>query len=285
MIVGWPGTAKTGSLACLANAGFKLRILDYDGNTEPLFTYVQPDKLENIDILTFEDKLRAGPQFVEVSGIPTAFADGLKAMDHWKYKDEEGNEVDLGRSKDWGPDTIVVLDSLTSMGDAAKRRAMAMQNRTPLNFRHSDWGLAMGEQEAFIEKMTSKNNRFHVVIISHLKMIGPKDVEKGDDDLTKDLKEQAAELVKTRLFPSALGHALPPKIGGHVPTLILAESLVKGSSVRRILRTFPTPEIDIKVPAPDLPPTLDIADGMLKIFETLTGGIDKCLLPTTTKTS
>src|ERR1700692_1276245 len=34
MVVGYPGTAKTGSLASLLNAGFKIRMLDYDGNIE-----------------------------------------------------------------------------------------------------------------------------------------------------------------------------------------------------------------------------------------------------------
>lgn len=269
MIVGYPGTGKTGGLAALANAGYKLRILDFDGNLEPLIQFTDPDKLENIDILSFQDKLRSGQKFVEVAGLPTSFGDAFKAMDRWKYTDEDGEEIDLGQSKDWGADTVVVLDSLTAMGIAAKRRAMAMLNKTPLNTTQQCWGLAMQDQEAFIEKLTSPANRFHVIVTAHLKMIGPKDITAGDDALTKELKEKAAEVVKTRLFPSALGVALPPMIGGHFPTLILAETEFKAGKDRRVLRTKPRPELDLKVPAPNIPATLPLEDGLLQIFEAL----------------
>lgn len=280
MIVGYPGAGKTGCLACLVDAGFKLRVLDFDGNLAPLLRFTRPDALPNIDIVNFEDRLRAGPKVAEPVGLPTAFSDAFKMMDHWKYKDpESGEEIDLGRpSQDWGPDHIVFLDSLTSMGRAAKRRCLAMSNRTTLNARRQDWGTAMAEQEAFIERLTSTRNRHHVIVAAHLKMIGPKDVEQADDDLTKVLKERVAEIVPTRLFPSALGHALPPEIGGHFPTLLLVEPEYKpGGKVRRVIRTIPRPELDLKVPAPDVPPTLDISDGMVQIFNAITGGIDKCL--------
>lgn len=278
MLTGYPGAGKTGALACLANAGFKLRILDYDGNLEPLLQYTRPECLHNIDIISLEDELRGGLKTMETVGLPTAFADGLKAMDRWRYKDPvTGEDVDLGKSKEWGPDHVVVLDSLTAMGKASMRRVEAMTNKTPLNRTDGTWGTAMAEQDAFIEKLTSSRNRFHVIVTAHLKMIGPKDLRQGDSDLTKEIKERQAELVPTRLFPSALGRALPPEIGGHFPTLLLVECEHKGSKTRRVIRTLPRPELDVKVPAPNLPSELDIEDGLLRIFDKLTGGVAKCL--------
>lgn len=271
LIVGYPGAAKTGSLASLANAGYKLRILDYDGNIEPLLQYVDEDKLANIDVIQLEDKLRSGQRYIEPLGIPTAFADGLDMMDEWKYRDPEtGEEISLGKSKDWGPDTIVVVDSLTSMGRAAKRRAMKMLNKTPLNFTQQAWGLAMADQEAFIEKLTSTKNKFHVVVLAHLKMVGPKDTLKDDDDLTKELKERAADIIPTKLFPSALGVALPPEIGGHFPVIVKADFKVIGKTVKRFLRTVPTADLDLKVPLKGLDAEVDLSDGLLKILEALT---------------
>jgi len=44
------------------------------------------------------------------------------------------------------------------------------------------------------------------------------------------------------------------------------------------------PELDLKVPALDVPATLPIEDGLLTIFEKLTGGIEKCLRNTTANT-
>lgn len=272
MIVGYPGTGKTGSLVSLINAGYKVRYLDFDGNVDPLLLYADPDKLVNVDIINLQDSLKDAGGYIGVNGLPTAFARGLKLLDSWKYKDEDGAEVDLGRSKDWGPDTIVVVDSLTRMGDAAFRRALGLLNRTPANVTQQVWQLAMKEQEAFIDKLTNASNNFHVVVLAHLSIISPKDITKDDADLTKDIKEQVAELIPARLFPSALGQKLPPKIGGYFPTLILAEAEFKGNTPTRKLKTQTKPELDLKVPAKDFPASVDIADGLLKIFNAITPG-------------
>lgn len=274
MVLGYPGTAKTGSLASLINAGYKIRMLDFDGNIEPLLTYVDPKFFPNVDVVHLADKLRQGERYIEPDGIPTAFQRGLKLMDSWKYKDGDV-EVDLGRSKDWGPDTVVVVDSLTSLGDAAFRRAMVLQNKTPGNITQQVWMLAMQEQNAFIEKLTNPDNRHHVIVLSHLKMISPKDIAKDDDTMTKELKEKAAELIPTRLYPSALGQNLPPIIGGHFPTIVLAESefTPRGEAIRK-LKTKPRPELDLKVPSPTVEKSYDVTDGMLKIFDLITAGND-----------
>ena len=284
MIVGYPGSGKTGALCCLADAGFKIRVIDFDGNYDPLLKFTSEGGLHNIDIVTLEDKMRGGPKCVETSGIPTAFAEGLRMAKHWKYKHPvTGDEVDLGATKDWGRDHILVVDSGTGCGRAAFRRTVAINNRTPMNTRDSDWGLAMGDQDKFMEMLTSTENRFHVIVNFHLKIIGPRDVRKGDSDLTKELKEQVAQLVPHRLFPSALGHALPQTIAEHFPTVLLAESECRQGKVKRKLITLPRPELDLKVPAPEMPAILPLETGLLTVFEALTGGVEKCLL--TTKTS
>lgn len=269
LIVGYPGAGKTGALASLLNAGFKMRYLDFDGNIEPLMLYADREKLANLDIMYFEDKMRVGAQFMEPVGIPTAFKEALDAMDHWKYTEQDGTVVDLGASKDWGPETIVVLDSLTAMGEAAFRRAMKLSNKTPMNTTDRVWGLAMAEQLAFIQKLTSFNNKFHVIVLAHLKMISPKSERSGDSDLTKELKEQVANLLPTRLYPSALGWQLPQVIGGEFPTLLEIVATVKAGQVKRVIKTVPRVDLDVKVPAPNLPKELDITDGMLTIFKAL----------------
>lgn len=277
MIVGYPGTGKTGAIASLANAGFKIRMLDYDGNYESLLNFTKPEMLPNIDIISLEDKLRAGVNFIEPNGVPDAFAKGLKAMDNWEYE-EDGEKVSLGRSRDWGMDTVVVLDSLTSMGVSAFRRAMVMQGKSPGNITQQVWMLAMNEQDQFIEKLTSPHNRFHVVVLAHLKMISPKDIQKGDDPLTQELKREVADLIPTKLFPNALGQNLPPTIAGHFPTVLLAENDFKnGNLIGRKLKTQSKPELDLKVPAKNLPKDFDLETGLLKVFEMITPGVEACL--------
>lgn len=272
LAVGYPKAGKTGMLAVLANAGFKLRILDFDGNLEPLLLHLKPEAYSRVDAIYFEDKLRKGAQFIEPVGIPTAFTNALNAMDEWKYTEEDGTEVNLGASKDWGPDTIVVLDSLTKMGDAAFRRAYKMLGKNPSNITQQVWMLAMNEQAAFIEKLTSNINKFHVIVLAHLKMISPKDIQKGDEDLTKELKQRVADLVPTRYFPRALGQELPQVIGGEFPTLIQVKAKYRGNKAIRVIETVANESIDLGVPAPDLPAELPLETGMLTIFKALSPG-------------
>lgn len=269
LLVGYPGSGKTGSLASLLNAGFKMRYLDFDHNLEPLFRWTNPDKLANLDFMQFEDKMRQGGKFMEPIGIPTAFPDALKAMDNWKYTEEDGTVVDLGSSKTWGLDTVVVLDSLTKMGEAAFRRAMKLLNKTPMTTTDRVWGLAMAEQAAFIDKLTSPSNGFHVLVLAHLKMIGPKDIRNGDTPLTEDIKKQAANLMETRLYPRALGRELPQTIGGEFPIIIEFTKKILGTKVTRYLNTTPRAELDLKYPGVTLPDNLDISNGMLQIFKAL----------------
>lgn len=274
MVVGFPGTAKTGMLASLLNAGFKIRMLDFDGNIDPLLQYADQSMLGNLDVVYLEDKLKARSQFIEPIGIPKAFTTALDLMDEWKYTDEAGHEVNLGKSEDWGPDTIVVLDSLTKMGDAAKRRAMKLLNKTPANTTDRVWGLAMQEQSAFIEKLTSANNRFHVIVLAHLKIISPRDIRDGDSQLTQHIKEQMADVVPTRFYPRALGWQLPQEIGGEFPVILEAEKVTKGGKTVRTLNLEPKVLLDVKFPGPypEGKSRLDISDGMLRVFEALSPG-------------
>ena len=281
-ILGYPGAGKTGALACLANAGFKLRILDYDGNLEPLVQYTKPECLKNIEVAQLKDKFRSGQKTIEPVGIPDAFSRGFKLMDNWKYKDGD-TEVDFGKSKDWGRDTIVVLDSLTSMGDASYYRAMALSNKTQQTMTDAAWGLAMKEQEGFIRRLMDENNPHHTIVLSHLKMITPRTARKGDDDLTIKIKNDIGELVPTRLFPSALGWALPQDIGKHFPVILMLETIHgAGGRCKRVFRSVPRPELDLKYPVlnPDTSDKLGVDDGLLKVFDALTGGIDNCLKET-----
>lgn len=277
LLAGYPGAGKTGSLAALANMGYKIRYIDFDGNYSPLLKFTKPEFLKNIDIQTFEDKLRAGGQFIETVGLPKAFAEAVKSMDQWKYTEADGTVVDLGASKDWGCDTIVVLDTLGGMGTASFRRVRSLLNKTPLNTTQQVWGMAMAEQEAFIEKLTASNNKFHVIVLSHLKIVAPREANKDASDALKEQTEKVMEIIPARLFPNALGQGLPQTIGGHFPTLVLIEPEYKpGGKVRRVIRTQPRPELDLKLPAILENSTLDISTGLADIFRALAPPLSGC---------
>lgn len=297
LIAGHPGSAKTGSLTALSDAGFKLRILDYDGNTLPLQMYGTPEGKARIDAVHLGDKLSTSGDFIEVKE-PTGFKDGLRLMDQWRYDRFEGVDrvmgrpkkhfktgetipddppargevIDLGSSKDWGPDTVVVLDSLTAMGDTAMSKAMHLMNRTKMDNTDRVYGVAMGEQKDFLKKVRQPGNRFHFIVFAHLKMIGPQNYREGkggDSEIMKQIKKEQSDLITTRWYPTALGRALPQEVSRLFPVQLLYENVEIHGTVRRQIWTAPRIEVDLKMPSLDISKSLPISDGLLTVFKAL----------------
>jgi hypothetical protein len=267
LIPGYPGAGKTSSLAALANMGYKLRILDYDNNIRPLIAYTNPNA--DVDVVTIEDTMRMAVDGTLVpNGIPMGYKMGLDMLDEWKYTAKDGTEVNLGRTADWDHTHVLVLDSITSQGTCAMRRALSLNNRTAANRRSQEWGLAQQLQLEVLKRLVSKRNNFHVIVLSHIKPVGPKDIGQDDDNLTIKLKERAASLIPTRLYPTAIGNALPPEIPGLFDTVLLAERRIdtKGN-VSRVLTVETGPELDVKVAAKNFPSTLPIETGLRTLFE------------------
>src|SRR5215813_3439304 len=116
VFIGDSKSGKTGALASLVLAGYKLRILDYDNGLDVLAQIVKRDKpelLKNVEFVTLQDKLVSTPVGLTVDGTATAFVNGLKLLDHWKW-----GETDLGPPAKWGKECILVIDSLTFMATA-----------------------------------------------------------------------------------------------------------------------------------------------------------------------
>lgn len=272
LLIGDPGTGKTGGLAPLVDAGYSVRALMFDkvANIQPLFGYSAPEGHSRISVFACEDAIvgtAATPMTVKT---PRAYSNALAQLNDWKEADSDGAIRSLGNAADWGPDTILLVDSITALGEAAMRRTLGLMSRTVFNRRIQDWGTAAAEQQAFIELITSGAMKCHVVVTSHLKMIGPKTVEKDDDETTKSVKAAQAEVVPTRLYPSALGQGLPRTVAQFFPTVLLFENKFVGERPVRIIRTVPRPEIDVKVAA-KLPAELPLETGMLTVFEALSG--------------
>jgi hypothetical protein len=81
LYIGDSGTGKTTSLLSLVQAGYKLRIYDFDNLLAPLISVARakaPDKLDSIEFMSFRDQITttaAGP----IVPSPQAFVAGLKA--------------------------------------------------------------------------------------------------------------------------------------------------------------------------------------------------------------
>lgn len=272
---GYPGTGKTGSLASLANSGrYNLRILALDGNTTviPLLRYVKPEWHKNVEVFVPpRDVVRVGAERSETVGIPKRFNITMNMLDSWKYKKADGTEVDLGRPKEWGPSEVLVIDNMTEVSSDAFRHVLFGAGRVQKGPRQRDWGTAQEVIRAMIELLASDLVPCNVVVISHLKMIGPPRPDEDDTEEERVHKSALREIIPFRLCPLVIGQALSGEIARYFPFSLLYERQVIGSSVKRMIVTKPREAADAKLPL-ELPTELPIETGLLSIFDAVHGG-------------
>lgn len=272
---GRPGTRKTGALCALLNTGrFRLLLADYEGNTRPLFTYTKPEFHQNIIVARLRDKMvmPVGNEIARTMGTPTAFREGWRLMDKFVGEvGQTGKTTEAGSVDDWGPETILALDSLTSMGEAAMRRVLALNSRTIQSRRKQEWGVVQDEIAAFFSQLEAVST-CNIYVTSHLKMVGPKLIEEDPkqgitQDIAAEINEQTVDVVPTRLYPTPPGTSLAQVLTGKFDTALLFETETVNGKTKVVIRTTPQPAVDVKVPVEGLPDTLDANTGLLTIFD------------------
>lgn len=246
LVLGDSKSGKTGALASLVAAGYKLRILDLDNLLDVLKGYILrecPHLIDNVEYRTLRDKHKTGPEGPMIDGAPLAFSRALKMLDNWKYDD-----VDLGRPGEWGPDCILVLDSLSRLCDAAYdfRLPLAIRGRSGEIDLRAVYGDAQDAVESTLADLTAEHFRTNVIVIAHIVYQETPDGIKG--------------------FPQGVGQKLSPKIPQYFPTVI--RFFNKGG--KRSIKTTSTPMIDLANPKPfDMLPEYSIETGMADIFAVL----------------
>lgn len=228
LIEGDSGSGKTGALASLVKAGYKLRILDMDNGLDVLKAYVQhecPENLDNVEFRTLRDKRKASADGPIIDGSAKAFVSAIKMLDLWKYDD-----VDLGKPAEWGADCILVVDSLTMLSDAAFdfREPLTPRGKSGDYDKRATYFDAQGAIENVLALLTSESFRTNVIVISHIKYIDlPNGEKKG--------------------YPSSVGSALSPRIPTYFNSVALCETKAGG---KRTIKTVASAMIDLKNPKP-----------------------------------
>jgi hypothetical protein len=255
--IGDSGKGKTGALAALAEAGFKLRILDYDNGVGILASLLKSKPaLANVIYEPCLDEYQTVGQKILPKGMPTAFSKGLNMLSKWKSKDG----TDLGAVSSWGKDTILIIDSLSHMSNAALQYVLAINNRSGEHPWQSDWGQAMDMIEAMLKILYSDQIKCHVIVNAHITYIGEQ----------RDKKTQEV-LIPGKPYPNTLGQKLPPKIGQYFNTML---EFTTSASGKRIIRTQPSGDLGVKSEILGVPKELPLESGLADFFK-LAGQLPK----------
>ena len=252
LLIGEAMSGKTGSLVSLVKAGYKLRILDYDNKLDVLKYYVRhecPDLIGNIEYVPLRDKRKTTPVGSVIDGKPKAFIEGMKLLDNWKYTDDNGKEVDFGKPSEWGPDVILVIDSLSRLCDAAFdfREPLVPVGKSGERDMRAVYGDAQDAVEMLLATLTSKTFQTNVIVIAHI-----------------TYQDQADGTTKG--FPQGVGQKLSPKIPQYFPSAVLYTN----KSDKRTIKTNSTPLIDLANPAPfKMEKSYPIESGLADFFAVL----------------
>lgn len=244
LYLGLPTKGKTGSLTSLVAAGYKLRILDFDNKLSVLKHFVNeqcPDKMGNIDAETLRDKYRATSGGIQCSS-PKAFTRASELMTKWS---------DGTVPAEWGLETIFVIDSLSSYGQASLNWATAL-NPSAKDARNWYWTAQKGV-ESQLALCTSEDFGPHMIAIAHIKW--------DEDENTSERKGYA----------NVVGSALGPLVGRYFNLIIMADTVGAGPKTRRIIRTVNTNTVDLITPAPfKIEAELPLESGLATLFAQLT---------------
>ena len=249
LLIGDAKTGKTGSLVSLVEAGYKLRILDFDNLLDSLKYQVLrrcSDLLDTIEYRTLRDRYKPTPLGPKLDGKAQAFVSAMKLLDHWTY-----DTTDFGKPADWGPETILVIDSLSRLCDAAYdfHSSIATPGRSGEIDNRSIYGAAQDAIEMVLSNLTSEAFRTNVIVIAHI-------AYQDQPDGTK------------KGFPQGVGQKLSPKIPQYFSSVILYTNVRD----KRTIKTNSTALVDLANPMPfEMSPELPIETGLATFFETLRG--------------
>lgn len=247
LFIGDSGTGKTGALASLVKEGYSLVILDFDNGLDILVNLLMEEPnadelLSRVTYATCTDKFKAINGNLVPDGQPKAYATAMKLLTNWKTDDE-----DLGAATTWDDKTILVVDSLTFMSNAAFRYVDFINNfKDP----RMTYGSAMSLIEDTLGLLYSDAIKCNVIVNSHIAFI------ETDSGTNKG-------------YPSSIGKALSPKIPRYFNTVLQAKVVGAGASAKRKIRTVPDGSIDIKtaiVPG-KLPNELPLETGLADFFK------------------
>lgn len=263
LLLGDSGSGKTGALASLVEAGYNVRVADFDSGLDILANVLRaknPDLLSQVSYETLTDPVK----FVNGRPIPTigAWIKLGKILTDWPGG--------LGNITTWTPKDILVVDSLTFAGKAATRFVCQLQGRGADIPQLQDFYEAQRLVERMLEGLYSDNVICNVIVISHVKEIGKEHTVMDSKGRPVRIEEEGS---RKGYAETGTGKALSPTIGRYFNAVLLADIEGTGQATRRLIRTVPHLNIGLKNPAPgSVKPSYPLATGLAEYFQAVRNG-------------
>lgn len=242
--IGESGTGKTGALASLAKASYRLWILDFDNGLDILAAALADDKeaLARVTYETLEDPVSM------TNGVPR-----LKPpMTAWK---SAGITLEKWGANSFTSSDIVVIDTLTSMSSAAFNEALVLGGRLNQRPQQNDYGWMADSVLLFIDAISGSNAPFNLIVNTHVRYLA------NDAD---------AEIL--RGLPNAKGQQISKDIGKFFNTVVLSRTKGSGPAAKRVISTQPQGIIEVKTSNPfGVKPEYGIETGLAELFRDILG--------------
>ena len=237
------GSGKTGALASLVDAGFNVRVLDFDNGLSVLRGHIKNrENIKNVHFVDgLQDKIKLVAGRVGIVKAP-AFQRAMDALDTGGEK--YWGDAAIGPVVEWTRRDVLVVDSLTMCGRCSLQMVMQANAAGLKSPEIQHYGTAMENLEKLVQTLMGDETKCHVILNTHVTGV------EGD----------------TRLYADALGSKLPPKLGRYTDNLV-------GLRLSQGARKFLTKKdglLALKT-AVNLDESYPIETGWVSIFEGLTG--------------
>lgn len=239
LLLGNSGSGKTGALCSLAGAGYNLRILDLDNGLDIVKNILTDesapygkDASSRVSFITLTEKMKM------VANRPVAvtanvWARAMNILSNWTDGEEK-----LGPVATWGPNDILVIDSLSLLGVAALNQILSLNGRLGQPPWQSDSGLAQSLLENLLQMLCSTEIKCNVIVLCHITMLG--------DSVTDADGKTINDVGVRKGYPNALGRSLPRRVGQYFNSALMVQSSGTGTSVRRTILTTTNGTVDLK---------------------------------------
>lgn len=262
--VGDSGGGKTGALASLAGAGYRLWIMDYDNNIQVLKTIIRekfPSAAPNITYETIRDTITMTGGKPMVKAPPMAFKRAGKLLGEWS-------------ADTWGPNDILCLDTLWSMSNAAFNEATFSQGRLNQRAQLSDYGWMADSVMGFIQMIATL--KCHIIVNTHIRYLGGADA--GDEDA------KPQDTLPFRGLPSAKGQQVSNDLSKLFNTQLVTMVKGIGPASKRVISTQPQGLVSAKTCSPfTVKAEYPLETGLASLFEDILGHKPGAVPPTITQ--